>query len=278
MTAYNRGSLIGESIESVLASSLEDFELIIVDDQSKDDTYQIAISYASRDPRIKVFRNETNLGDYVNRNLAASFARGKYLKYLDSDDLVYPFGLKAFVDSMEAHPEAGLGLCSSRINGSIPFPIVHEPGNAFRRHFFDYGILDRGPSGTIVRKDVFDELGGFSGARYIGDQELWLKIASRYPVLELNSTLIFWRQHEGQEFKLGHEKIDEGYFIMELPMLQQALSGTSSPLGPEESATILRRKRKEYSRRLVKHVLKTGEVSKALKSFGQLGLSVFDFF
>ncbi|MBK8712927.1 MAG: glycosyltransferase family 2 protein [Niastella sp.] len=88
MTAYNRQQFIAEAIESVLASTYQNWELIIVDDGSKDDTVAVTKSYAEKDNRIHVYVNEKNLGDYPNRNKAAFYANGKYLKYLDSDDLI----------------------------------------------------------------------------------------------------------------------------------------------------------------------------------------------
>ena len=112
MTSYNREKYIGEAIESVLNSSYRHFELIIVDDGSKDRTMEIARQYAEKDQRVKVYRNERNLGDYPNRNKAASYATGKYLKYVDADDLIYPWGLELLVQMMEKFPNAGWGLCS----------------------------------------------------------------------------------------------------------------------------------------------------------------------
>ena len=101
MTAYNRQDYIAQAIDSVLASSYPDFELIIVDDGSKDDTLSIAKGYEKMDNRVKVYSNKKNLGDYNNRNKAASYAQGKYIKYLDSDDLMYPHCLQVMVYSME---------------------------------------------------------------------------------------------------------------------------------------------------------------------------------
>ena len=89
MTAYNRQDYIAEAIESVLASTYKNFELIISDDCSSDQTLEIARGFALKDERIKVFVNEKNLGDYPNRNKAASYARGKYIQYIDSDDLLH---------------------------------------------------------------------------------------------------------------------------------------------------------------------------------------------
>ena len=87
MTAYNREKYIGLAIESILESTYSFFELIIVDDFSRDKTLSIAKSYEKIDSRIKVYQNSQNLGDYFNRNQVAKFAVGKYLKYIDADDL-----------------------------------------------------------------------------------------------------------------------------------------------------------------------------------------------
>jgi glycosyltransferase involved in cell wall biosynthesis len=100
MTAYNREKYIDEAIESVLASSYRNLELIVVDDCSKDRSVEIARTYAAKDDRVKVYVNETNLGDYPNRNRAASLARGEYIKYADSDDIMFPSCLKKMVTPM----------------------------------------------------------------------------------------------------------------------------------------------------------------------------------
>ena len=76
-TSYNREKYIAECIESVLASAFRDYEYIVVEDCSTDRSYEIALEYAKKDARIRVYRNEKNLGDYPNRNRAASYATGK---------------------------------------------------------------------------------------------------------------------------------------------------------------------------------------------------------
>ena len=88
MTAYNREQYIAEAIESVLASTFQDFELIIVDDCSTDATVTIARKYEQQNIRIKVYVNEVNLGQFKNRNKAVSFANGTYIKFFDSDDIM----------------------------------------------------------------------------------------------------------------------------------------------------------------------------------------------
>lgn len=277
MTAYNREKYIAQAIESVLHSTFTDFELIIVDDTSSDNTLRIIRDYANKDKRIKVYSNEQNLGDYPNRNKAASLATGKYLKYVDSDDMIYPYGLEVFAEAMEKYPEAVLGITSRNAVPVTPFPILLSPEQSYKRHFFEYGILDYGPTGVIIRRDAFYDMGGFSGKRYIGDQECWFKMAAAYPILELPPALTFWRQHDGQEFKAGSHGIDSGYFMMNLPLLRTVLQQESCPLSHTEKKKILRLYKKIYSRQLIKHVLKTGQVGKVMGKMSKLGLSFFDF-
>src|SRR5450631_4104476 len=104
MTSYNHDEYIAEAIESVLNSTYTNFELIIVDDISKDNSVEIARSYELKDKRIRLFVNEKNLGDYPNRNRAASYAKGKYLKYVDCDDKLFDFSLQYCVQQMEKYP------------------------------------------------------------------------------------------------------------------------------------------------------------------------------
>ena len=110
MTAYNRERYISEAIESVLTSTYTNFELIILDDCSTDRTVEIAEGFALMDPRIRVYVNENNLGDYRNRNKAAEYAKGKYIKYCDSDDKIFDWTLNYCVKMMEKHPDAGMGI------------------------------------------------------------------------------------------------------------------------------------------------------------------------
>jgi len=275
MTAFNRENFIGEAIESVLSSDFGDFELIIVDDGSRDRSVEIARKYEKHDSRIRVYVNETNLGDYPNRNKAAAYARGKYLKYLDSDDLIYPYGLGAFVEAMEKNPDAALGLCSRQVQEKEPFPIGIPPSQAYRQHFFQHGFLDCGPSGTIVKREVFERFGGFSGKRMVGDFELWLAIAAQHPVLLLSSGLIFWRIHAGQEFAAG---MAQGIYMDNLlPLIEKAMAAPNCPLTEDEKNKVTRYYRKIKSRAILKKTIKEKNISKILEMTKGSGLSTVDF-
>ncbi len=275
MTAYNREDYIAEAIESVLASTLADFELIIVDDGSKDNTVAIARAYAAKDNRIRLYINEINLGDYPNRNKAASYATGKYLKYLDSDDIIYPTGLSVFVSGMEQFPEAAVGVTSFFGQEVKPFPFLLPPVEAFHYNFYTKGLFDIGPSGLIFNTEKFREVGGFSGKRYVGDTEINLKLAARWPVVRLAGALIFWRQHAGQEFNAGMHST--GYLELQLPMYEEAFGRPECPLPEDQKKAILQYHRKVAARQIMKIGLQRKDPKLALHFYRKLRLSPADF-
>ena len=86
MPSFNSSRFIHKSIESVISQTYKNWELLIVDDCSTDDTYDIAKEYERNDNRIKVFRNDTNRGAAFSRNIAIKNSSGDYIAFLDSDD------------------------------------------------------------------------------------------------------------------------------------------------------------------------------------------------
>ena len=98
---YNCARFIAQTIESVLAQTYTNWEMLIVDDCSTDGSYEIAREYAEKDSRIKVFRNEKNSGAAVSRNIALDNASGEYIAFLDSDDLWLPEKLQTQLNFMK---------------------------------------------------------------------------------------------------------------------------------------------------------------------------------
>lgn len=98
---YNCGRFIAQTIESVLAQTYRHWEMLIVDDCSTDNSYQIALEYSQKDTRIKVFQNEKNSGAAVSRNKAIELSQGEYLAFLDSDDLWLPEKLERQLQFMQ---------------------------------------------------------------------------------------------------------------------------------------------------------------------------------
>lgn len=262
-TAYNRELYIREAIESVLASTYSNFELIIVDDGSKDNTVAIAREYEAKDKRVKVYLNEKNLGDYPNRNRAASLATGKYIKYVDADDSIYPAALQTMVTAMENNPEAAIAMIARDDENIDKDVIFLQPKEIYQQHFYENGFLENGPLSAIIRKDVFEEVGGFSGKRMIGDIELWLKITARYPLLRLPKGLVYWRQHEGQEFKKGAIL----YLTDGLKMYADILKDKHCPLPVAKQDALIKERKKRYLKSLFKYFLKTGNLFQSLRVY-----------
>jgi len=255
MTAYNREKYIAEAIESVLASTYTNFELIIVDDGSKDRTVEIARSFEKKDNRIKVYVNETNLGDYPNRNKAASYARGKYLKYLDSDDVIYEHSLTVMVEAIEKFPNVAYAFLSATIqDDDSPYPKIYSPEQCYFENFFNGGFFYPGPVGTIILKSAFDAIGGFSGIRMVGDYELWLALGARFNVLKIQPGLIWWRRHEGQEYYTGHKS--NIYLKLIYNVTIKALESKECPLSDELRTIAIKKWKNLQSRAIMKLFLK----------------------
>lgn len=106
MPVYNACEFLSESINSVLGQTYTDFELIVVDDCSKDNSYDILCEYMSRDSRVKVFKNEENKGVSYTRNFAVSKAKGEYIALIDSDDIWDKNKLKKQLEHLKKHSDA----------------------------------------------------------------------------------------------------------------------------------------------------------------------------
>ncbi len=201
LTTYNRERYVADAIESVLAQTFACFELIICDDCSTDGTLAIAREYERRDPRVRVLVNERNLGQFGNRNGAASHARAPLLKYHDSDDVMYPHCLATMVPPLEAATEAGFAMSSGWCWPGGPSPILSTPRLSYQREFLGYGLFMCGPASGLFRTSVFHELGGFPDVGVHGDHVFWLKACARYTALLLPADLFWYRSHQGQELQ-----------------------------------------------------------------------------
>jgi glycosyltransferase involved in cell wall biosynthesis len=178
MTSYNRQDYISKAIESVLASTLLDFELIIVDDCSSDKTTDIVEEFVKNDSRVKLYINDSNLGDYPNRNKAAGYAKGKYLKYVDADDMMYPYGLEYIVKYMESHPLADWGLTDINQDDNAIFPYLLQGSDIYKSHYFNVrNIFSKAPSSLVIKKSFYDSTKGFIEMNGVSDTEFFFRIS-----------------------------------------------------------------------------------------------------
>ena len=250
ITAYNREEYISDAIKSVLSSTYTNFELIISDDCSKDNTVELAKSFEKLDHRVKVYQNKVNLGDYPNRNQAASYAIGKYIKYLDSDDIMYPHCLDVMVYCMEQFPAAGFGLCAVG-DETTPYPVSISSYECYQNLILEKGELNRAPGSSIINRYIFNEIGGFSGIRQIGDFEFWLKIASRYPLVKMPLDLYWSRLHSATEKNVNSEKEKT---IMKHELIKKLIKSEALPLNKEEKEKLIEVYRNNFFDRMKRRI------------------------
>jgi hypothetical protein len=231
LTAYNREAHISASIESVLAQTFGDFELLVVDDRSTDGTLEVVRSYEQLDPRVRVVANETNFGDYGNRNRAAELARGSFLKYHDSDDLMYPHCLSVMVPMLQSEPRAGFGLSAGQLWPGGPCPMLLTPRMAYQREFLGAGLFMCGPAGALFRTDVFRGLGGFHDYGACSDHLFWLRACTTVSVLLMPADMFWYRMHPSQEFQSARAQRD---YARVPGFAWSALHAPECPLTPEE--------------------------------------------
>jgi len=195
MPAHNAMRWIRETIESVLNQTFQSFELIMMDDGSSDQTFQLAKPY-QRDPRIKLFKNQKQIGVSATRNRILSLARGKYIAVCDSDDLMFPSFLERFVNILETDPKVGwiygerLKIDESGHPIAIDPVLLKEKRNDFRRNIVAF-------AGSVIRKSAILRAGGFDEALLSNeDYVLALQIAGFTQFLVLSGEVHYiWRKH-----------------------------------------------------------------------------------
>jgi glycosyltransferase involved in cell wall biosynthesis len=277
ITAYNREKYIGEAIQSVLDSTFTDYEIIIVDDCSLDRTLSIAYEYARKNDTIKVYCNEKNLGQFQNRNKAASYATGKYIKYLDSDDIISPEGLAIMVSGMEKDIDTGIGIeyyFPSPFIKDSDIPLILSSPDAYRSNFEGGGLLAVGPSFCIYSKEKFDTVKGFDESFGINtDVHLNLKIAAVSKAAVLQKDIVFWRRHNEQV----HEgQVDQFNMLKEkFYIYKDILFSSNSPINDLQKKRYYKIQQILYARNLFKQFFLKGKLVPFFKSLSPDRLSFF---
>ncbi len=272
MTAYNREKYLGEAIESVLASNYKNFELIIVDDKSIDKTIVIAKKYKEEDKRIFIYENEINLGDYPNRNKAASYANGKYLFYVDSDDTIYPDTIEYCVSNMEKNSAADMAMVYQI--EKIPAPILLTSEMALRNHFFKVPFLVIGPGGTFLKKSFFNSLNGYT--TFYGpanDMYFNLKAANEGTILLLPYVFVNYRRHSGQEINNT-----DSYLVNSYSFLRDALVNLNLKLTDREKKWLSKKNKRRFVVNMYKYFVKSFSVKKSLDKISKANFKCKDAF
>ncbi|MBX3256523.1 MAG: glycosyltransferase family 2 protein [Chitinophagaceae bacterium] len=216
VTTYNRAATLSHTIDSILRQTYTDFELIISDDNSQDDTQKICEEYCRKDKRVKYYRNAVNLKMPGNLNNAISKASGEYIANLHDGDVYRADLIEKWHTTLCAHPDALFVFNQYNWldeNGRFKFKYDHHlsevnDGIVLMEYFLQ--TLSSAPWGTVMaRKKAYDQLGLFDGSYgFISDVEMWLRLGLNGKVCYVNEALIDLTPREKEHpYYLPHWKI-----------------------------------------------------------------------
>jgi glycosyltransferase involved in cell wall biosynthesis len=215
----NAEEFIEEAVESAIAQTYDRWELLLVDDGSTDRSSAIARRYAERNPeqvRYLEHAGNENRGMSASRNLGVRNARGKYIAFLDADDVWLPQKLKQQVALLDAQPEAAMvyGLsefwyswAGAQEEGKddflhhlgVPSETLIRPPALINHFFFAQDAAIPGPTDVLVRREAIEQVGGFE-EEFRGayeDEVFYAKICLNAPVFAVDTCWDRYRQHPG---------------------------------------------------------------------------------
>lgn len=239
MPIYNAAQTLSESIASVQAQTLGNWELILIDDGSRDDSHTIAERIARDDSRIRILK-QSNQGPAAARNTGIAVARADLLAFLDADDHWAPERLSGMITNLNAYPNTGVMFSRTR----FVHRDMHKTGT-LTPHFAELDavtLMAENPvcstSNIVCRKRVIDDVGGFSnGLNYAEDQDWLLRVAldGRWVIRGVNAEWFFYRSTDCSQ-SANLEEMRVGWMRMAanacLAYPDSAPSAVSKAFGP----------------------------------------------
>jgi len=195
MAAYNTEKYISLAVQSILNQTYPNFELLIIDDCSTDNTLDEIKKF--EDSRIRLLQNEHNEGVVMTRNRALEEAKGAFIAIMDSDDIAVQDRLESLLNEFEAHPEYALIGGHADLIDSAGIPTGRQFTCETDPSLLRYCILlenNFNHSSIMMRTEVFREFKGYR-IPLAEDYDLFLRISTKYPVANLDKVLVFYRDH-----------------------------------------------------------------------------------
>ena len=183
--AYNSSVYIKRTMESVLEQNYKNIELVVIDDQSKDNTVEIVESV--KDPRVRLVKNEKNLGMTGNWNNCLAEARGDYIKLICADDVLYKDSIEKELGALLAHPEVTLVMSDTALideNGKRTGCFKRYPksglldGKKVAKRALIFKSFFGAPCNTLFPRSSYEKAGGFDPKfPFILDFDMWIRMA-----------------------------------------------------------------------------------------------------
>ena len=194
IASHNYGKFLENAVESVLKQTVDNWELLIINDNSQDDTDEVMKLYAT-DPRIRLFKT-TGVGLPAVCNLALKEAKGKYIIRLDGDDFFDENILLILSNYLNRHLNCAMVFSDYYLIDEYNRVFAHERRESLNGHNF---LLDNPANGacSLIRKTVLEEIGGYrEDLRAQDGYDIWNKIIKKYKVANINLPLFYYRRHD----------------------------------------------------------------------------------
>jgi glycosyltransferase involved in cell wall biosynthesis len=240
---YNRADYIGAAIDSILAQSFTDFELLLVDDGSTDRSLEVIKSY--QDPRVRVACNAANLGIPRTRNRGLALARGEYIALLDSDDRAYPQRLAKQVEVLDRHPDYVQVGTWCRMMDAQGQPLKKSKRQPILPQDVDAQLLFRcalSNRSIMARTEILRQYGYRNDYPRCQDYDLHVRLAREHKMANLPECLVYGRVHPqqitAQTTELGDDRKRE---IVRSQLVELGASFTEADLIPHLNLSRLRK-------------------------------------
>lgn len=204
MAAYNAGNFIAPAIESILNQTYRDFEFIIVDDGSTDNTLEVLKHYLDKDSRIRVIQSD-RVGAAGARNLGINQAKYPWIAVMDADDIAMPERFEKQINAAKANPKVVVwGTYANHISATGEVLSLIRQGAVNEKEFFDLWKQGHIPfvihPTALIKKEIFLQVGGYSKDFYASeDFELFARIGNYGPILAIPEPLLLYRVHSKSE-------------------------------------------------------------------------------
>ncbi|MBT8562136.1 glycosyltransferase family 2 protein [Polynucleobacter paneuropaeus] len=215
---FNGENYISQAVVSALAQTYSNYEVIVCDNQSTDNTMNILMNIAKDNPRVRIFQNPTNLGIVGNFNRCLELAKGKYIQFLCADDLLMPTGLDQMVGHLDQHPKLSMVICAREIIDSTGSrrgikaystrDIYIKGVDVINRCFFGANFIGE-PSAVLFRRSLARR--SFRAElNHLMDQEMWFYLLEQGDMYSLANPLCAIRCHDEQ---MTEQNINSGDLI-----------------------------------------------------------------
>jgi glycosyltransferase involved in cell wall biosynthesis len=225
IATYNRAAMVRQAIEAALAQTLAPVEIVVTDDASTDNTWDVLQSLAANQPRVRVFRRDANSGGVANWNFAIANTHGDYIAWCSDDDRFLPDHLEASVDYLEAYPEVGLvhagfvdAIETAEDSQRIPRPLRFSESRVLKssdllKYLTRYYDWPFHPSTIVMRRTVWEQAGAFDPAFALADTDWFVRAVEQFPAALLARHGVLNRRHPGNwSNRLGSAKMQSEIF------------------------------------------------------------------